>query len=372
MRVCSRCIYDEKIPGITFDDKGVCNYCKQHDNLERQYPAGKKGRKILLQIAEKIKKDGKGKKYDCVVGVSGGCDSSYLLYVAKKIMGFRPLAVHFDNTWNSMTAVENLHRVLKKLDIELYTHVVDNKEFDDMAKAMLKASIPELDALTDIALIATLYMAADKHKVKYIFDGHNFRMEGVGPPGWFYFDGRYIHSIHKKFGTLKMKPFPNLWLWKFVKYLLLDYKRVRPLYYFNLNKGEMKEFLNKKYGWRWYGGSHLENRFSAYNHYLLNTKFDRDFHMLELSAMVRSGQKSRKEALQEMKEKPVYSDTLINEVKKRFGLSDKEYNKIINLPVKSYKDYKTYKPMFKAMRPFFWLMLRAKRIPESFYEKYTK
>lgn len=372
MKTCSRCIYDEKIPGITFDDKGVCNYCKQHDELERQYPSGRKGKKILLQIAEKIKKDGKGKKYDCVVGVSGGCDSSYLLYVAKEIMGLRPLAVHFDNTWNSMTAVENLHRVLKKLDIELYTYVVDNKEFDDMAKSMLKASIPEVDALSDIGLITTLYMAAEKHKVKYLFDGHNFRTEGVGPPGWFYFDGKYIQDIHKRFGTLKMKTFPNLWLWRFVKYLLLNYTRVAPLSYFNLDKEEIKAFLNRQYGWKWYGSTHMDNRFAAYNHYLLNTKFDRDFRVLELSAMVRAGQKTRKEALQKIKEKPTYLPGLVDEAKKRFGLSDKEYDDIINLPVKSHKDYKTYKPMFKAMRPFFWLMLKAKRIPESFYEKYTK
>src|SRR3989344_3593958 len=181
MTTCSRCIFDERLPNITFDDKGVCNYCKQHDELERKYPTGKKGKELLLEIAGKIKKEGKGKKYDCIVGVSGGCYSSYLLYVTTEIMGLRPLAVHFDNTWNSKTAVENIQCVLKKLDVDLFTHVVDSKEFDDLAKSMLKASVPEIDALSDIGLISTLYLAAKKYKVKYIFEGHNFRTEGVGP-----------------------------------------------------------------------------------------------------------------------------------------------------------------------------------------------
>jgi N-acetyl sugar amidotransferase len=372
MRTCARCIYDETVPGIVFDEKGVCNYCKQHDDMVRQYPEGEKGRELLEELAKKIREAGKGKKHDCVIGVSGGCDSSYMLHLAKEELGLRPVAAHFDNTWNSMTAVQNLHIVLKKLDIELYTYVTDSEEFNSLARSMLLASVPEIDALSDIGLTTTLYMAAQKYKVKYILNGHNFRTEGVNPIGWFYFDGKYIADIHRKFGDGKIRSFPNLWLGKFMRYLLANYKRVRPLYYINYNKEDIKKFLNAKYGWKWYGGHHMENRYTAYNHYLLNTKFDRDFRMVELSAMIRSKKTTKDEALKEMRQPPYYPDEIIDEVKKRLGFTDEEYDRIMKLPVKSHGDYKTYHGTFKALRPFFWLMLKTNRIPRSFYDKYTK
>jgi N-acetyl sugar amidotransferase len=372
MKICNRCIYDETTPGITFDENGICNYCKTHDQMEQEYPTGEDGWKKLEAFAEKIKKSGKGKKYDCVIGVSGGCDSSYLLHIAKKKLGLRPLAVHFDNTWNSKTAVENINIVLKKLDIDLWTYVMDNDEFNSLAKAMLLASIPEIDALTDIALTTTLYMAAEKFNIKYIMDGHSFRTEGITPIGWFYFDGKYIDSINKQFGAEKMKRFPNLWLGTWMKWLLMGIKRLRPLYYVNYDKEEIKEFLRKEYGWQWYGGHHLENRYCAFNHYLLNTKFNRDFRMVENSAFIRTGQISREKALEEIQKPPEYPRELISEVKKRLNISDEEYEKIINLPPKSSDDYKTYRPTFKRLRPFFWVMYKLDRVPKSFYIKYCK
>jgi N-acetyl sugar amidotransferase len=372
MKTCTRCIYDETTPGITFDENGVCNYCKTHDQMEKEYPTGEIGWEKLEAFTKKIKKSGKGKKYDCIIGVSGGCDSSYLLHLAKKKLGLRPLAVHFDNTWNSKTAVENINIVLKKLDIDLWTYVMDNDEFNELAKSMLLASVPEIDALTDIALTTSLYMAAEKFKVKYIMDGHSFRTEGITPIGWFYFDGKYIDSINKEFGTIKMKRFPNLWLGTWMKWLLMGIQRLRPLYYMNYNKEEIKEFLNKEYGWQWYGGHHLENRYCAFNHYLLNTKFNRDFRSVEYSAFIRTGQISRDKALEEIQKPQQYPTELIAEVKKRLNISDEEYEKIIHLPLKSADDYRTYRPTFRKLRPFFWLMYKLNRVPKSFYIKYCK
>ena len=370
VRSCTKCIYDDSVPGITYDEKGVCNYCRQHEQLEAEYPTGDAGRKKLLEMAAQIKKSGKGKKYDCVIGISGGCDSSYLLHLAKKELGLRPLAAHFYNTWNSKTAVENIDIMLSKLDIDLWTYVMDNDEWNDLAKSMLKASVPEIDALSDIALTTTLYMAAAKFDVKYILNGHSFRTEGITPINWFYFDGKYIASIQKQFGKRKIDKYPNLWLGRWMKWLIMDIKRLRPLYYIDYRKEDVKAFLSKEYGWKWYGGHHLENRYTAFNHYLLDAKFKRDLRYVEFSALIRSGQMNRAEALEEIKKPQPFPGELITEVKKRLGMSDAEYEAIMKLPLRSAKDYKTYRPTFKAMRAFFWLMYKTDRIPKSFYIKY--
>lgn len=372
VRACTRCIYDETVPGITFDENGVCNYCKAHDQLELEYPTGEAGWKKLHELADKIKESGRERQYDCVIGISGGCDSSYLLYVAKEKLDLRPMAVHFDNTWNSKTAVENIDLVLKKLDIPLWTYVMDNSEYNDLARSMLLASVPEIDALTDIALVTTLYMAAEKFKVKYILDGHSFRTEGIGPLNWFYFDGKYIDSIHKIYGRQKMERFPNLWLKKWVRWLLMDIKRIRPLYYVDYKKEDVKKFLTEEFGWKWYRGHHHENRYCAFNHWLLGEKFSRDLRYVEFSAMMRSGQMTRDQALGEIQMPPEYPDQLITEVKKRLEFTDEEFERILKLPVKSFKDYETYLPTFRRMRLFFWIMYKRDLVPKSFYMKYCK
>ena len=370
--ICSRCIYDDSVPQITFDEEGVCSYCKIHDSMEAEYPTGVEGLEKLKELAEDIKRSGKRKKYDCIVGVSGGCDSSYLLYLAKNKLGLRPLAVHFDNTWNSKIAVENIHKVLKKLDVDLYTYVMDNEEFSDLAQAMLHASIPEIDALTDIALTTVLYMAAEKHGVKYILNGHSFRTEGIAPLGICYCDGKYIQSIHKEFGKQKMKRFPNLWLHKWLIWICKGIKRVRPLYYIQYNKEETKKFLSEEFGWEWYGGHHMENRYTSFaNKYYIPTKFKIDYRNVEFSALVRSKQLKRDVAIKLMESPPECPEDIIEEVKNRLCISDEEFKAILSAQTKSAKEYKTYHPTFRRLRPLFWVFLKADLIPKSFYIKYT-
>jgi N-acetyl sugar amidotransferase len=366
---CKRCVYDHTVPGISFDKQGVCNYCHQQDELEKEYPTGREGARRLKKLADEIKKAGKGKKYDCVIGVSGGCDSSMLLHLAKKL-GLRPLAVHFDNTWNSIIAVENIAKVLTKLDIDLYTYVVDNDEFNDMARAMMLSSVPEIDALTDIALATVLYMACEKYKIKYILNGHSFRTEGIGPIGLYYFDGKYIADIYQKFGNGKMKTFPNLWFGPFIKWIFMGVKRVRPLYYIDYRKKEARKFLNKKYGWQWYGGHHWDNRYTLFTQYYLLEKYDIDLRHTEASAMVRAGQMTREEALQFIKKPFEIEGDVVDEIKDRLKLSDKEYAKIMKAPKKSAKDYKTYRKLFKLFKPFFFVAVKLKLVPMSFYVKY--
>lgn len=372
--ICSRCIYDDRIPYITFDEKGVCNYCHQHDQLEQEYPTGEQGMKILKDLAEKIKKEHKNKKYDVVVGVSGGTDSSYMLHLAKEVLGLRVLAAHFDNTWNSKIAVENIKNVTDVLDIDLFTHVVDSKEFNDIFKSFLKASVPESDTVSDIGLATTHYLACKKFGVKYIFEGHSFRNEGIAPPGWTYMDAKYIESIQKQFGELSIKTLPNLWMGRWLKWIIINkIKKIRPLYYIDNNKVEIQMFLKENYGWKDYGGHHMENRASYFaNNYWFPKKVGIDLRQCEFSAFVRTEQMKRDEAIKKIKEPHEFDNSILAEIKKRLDISDIEFEEIMNAPNKTYRDYKTYKQRFERMRPLFYLLYKMDLVPKSFYLKYTR
>lgn len=372
-KVCSRCIYDETVPAITFDNNGICNYCHMVDDLIEEYGTGKDaGKKKFEDIIEQIKKAGKRKKYDCVIGVSGGTDSSYMVYMALQ-KGLRPLAVHYDNTWNTAIATENIRKVLTKLNVDLYTHVVDNKEMDDIYRSFFLAGVPEIDAATDLALTESLYRAASKYGVKYILEGHSFMAEGITPLGKNYFDGKYISSIHKKFGKVKMRTFPNMPFWTFIKWIAVKrIKKIRPFWYIQYAKEDAKIFLEKEYGWQYYGGHHLENRMTAFNHsYYFPKKFNIDYRNNTLSAAVRSGIIRREDALKEYFEHPPYMEPeLLEYFKKRMGLSNDEFERIMSLPPKYWTDYPTYKKRFELLRPFFYMMYKANLVPKSFYMKY--
>ncbi|MEZ5359421.1 MAG: N-acetyl sugar amidotransferase [Candidatus Zixiibacteriota bacterium] len=374
MQICSKCIYDERIPGIEFDDHGVCNYCRQAEQLDKEYPTGEQGMAYLHTLADEIRSVSKKNKYDVVVGVSGGCDSSYLLHFTKKELGLRPLAVHFDNTWDSKIAVENIYRVTRKLDIDLYTHVVDNKEYNSIFKAFFKASVPEIDTPADLGLAATHYLAAQKFGIKYIFEGHSFRTEGISPPGWFYMDAKYIQTINKMFGTGKIKTLPSLWLMTWLKWTIVNrIKKIRPLYYVDYNKDEVKEFLQKEFDWQWYGGHHMENRTAYFtNNYYLPQKFDVDLRFCELSAHIRSGSMTREEALKQIAEPKPFDMDILEEVKKRLDFSDEEFASIMANDKKTFMDYQTYKSLFERLRWMFKIMADMNLVPKSFYLKYTK
>ncbi|UCD17686.1 MAG: N-acetyl sugar amidotransferase [Candidatus Zixiibacteriota bacterium] len=371
-QVCKRCIYDESIPKISFDEEGICSYCRLHEQMDREYPTGEEGRKILNTIVEKMKLQGRKKSYDVVIGVSGGCDSSYMLCLAREL-GLRPLAAHFDNTWNSKIAVENIRTMTEKLDIDLFTHVVDNKEYTDLFRSFFRASVPEIDTPSDISLATTHYLAAEKYGVKYIWEGHSFRTEGITPPGWVYMDAKYVQTIHRTFGSVKMKTLPNLWMRRWLKWIVVDkVRKIRPLYYIDYNKEETKKFLSKKFGWQWYGGHHMENRTASFtNNYYLPRKFSINLRICEYSALIRSGQMSRDEALARVRQPRPVDPEIIAEIKKRLGFSEEEFEQIMNAPRKTYRDYKTYKRRFERMRPFFWLMYKMDLVPKSFYVKYT-
>lgn len=373
IRICSRCIYDERVASISFDKEGVCNYCRQLDELKTQYGTGSElGEQKFSAIIDEIKRAGQGKKYDCVIGVSGGTDSSYLVYMAKKKWGLRPLAAHYDNTWNSAIATQNIRKILNALDVDLFTIVIDNKESDDIFRSFFYAGVAEIEAPTDLALAETVYRAASKYGINYVLEGHSFIAEGITPIGKNYFDGKYIRSIHKMFGKYPMKTYPLMTLERFLWWICVArIRKIRPYWYINYSKEEARVFLEKEFGWEYYGGHHLENRMTAFLHGIYAPgKFSADFRNNSLSALVRRGAMSRIAAWAEYNNPPKGEEGLLEYFKKRLQLSDEEYARIMAEPPKSWKDYPTYKNLFERLRPLFHILAKADLVPMSFYLKY--
>lgn len=368
---CNRCIYDTSVAYITFDEHGICNYCRQIDELIKMYGTGSSRGKDSEDIVAAVKRSGSGKKYDCILGVSGGTDSSYLAYLLIK-WGLRPLAVHYDNTWNSAVATQNIGKVLNHLGIDLYTHVVANKESDDIFKSFFLAGVQEIEAPTDLGLAETMYRAANKFGIKYIFEGHSFVTEGITPLGRNYFDGRYIKSIHNQFGVLPMKTYPLMTFLKFLRWTVLSrIQKIRPFWYIDYSKESARAFLQKEFDWKYYGGHHLENRMSAFSHSVYAPqKFKTDFRINTLAALVRNGALDRELAINEFENPPAVDETLILYFRKRLKLTDSEYKAIMALPPKSWTDFKTYKKYFEALRPLFLVLAKANLVPMSFYLKY--
>ena len=372
LKICSRCIYDERVPAIQFDDEGVCNYCRQVEGLVTQYGTGHdKGEALFARIVEDINRAGFGKKYNCIVGVSGGTDSSYLTYLAKE-WGLRPLAVHYDNTWNSAIATMNIHKVLRCLDVDLHTLVVANKEADDIFRSFFLSGVAEIEAATDLGYAYLLRQVASKYSIKYILEGHSFVAEGITPLGRNYFDGRYIQAIHKKFGRNKLQTYPLMTFSRFLKSAILDrVKFIRPFWYIKYSKEDAKEFLKRNYDWRYYGGHHLENRMTAFYHSVyLPQKFGSDMRNNTLSARTRNGTLSRADAWSEYNTPPRIEEELVGYFKKRLELSDKQYEQVMQSEPKSWTDYPTYKKRFERLRPLFLILAKANLVPMSFYLKY--
>ena len=372
IQICSRCIYDERVSSIEFDENGECNYCKQIDSLSKQYGTGKpKGEQELLRIFAEIKQSGKSKKYDCAIGVSGGTDSSYMLYLAKK-HGLRPLAVHYDNTWNTSIATQNIRKVLSALDIDLYTHVVDNKEADDIFRSFFLAGVAEIEASTDLALAETIYRAAWKYGIKYVLEGHSFVTEGITPVGRNYFDGRYVKSIHQKYGKLPLRTYPLMTFMKFLWWTVFArIRKIRPFWYLEYNKEEARKFLEDEFDWNYYGGHHLENRMTAFFHGIYAPqKFGMDFRNNTLSASVRQGIMTREEAWDVYNQPPIIEKSLLEYFLKRLNLTSEKFEKIMSLPAKSWKDFPTYKKWFELLKPVFSILAKSNLVPMSFYLKY--
>ena len=295
-----------------------------------------------------------------------------MLHKAVTEWGIRPLAVHYDNTWNTSIATQNISKVLEKLKVDLYTHVVDNKEADDIFASFFRASVAEIDASTDLALAEVMYRAAWKYNVKYILEGHSFLTEGITPVGRNFFDGKYIKSIHSKYGKIKMTSYPLMDFKRFIFWTAIArIKKIRPFWYINYSKEDARKLLEQQYNWKYYGGHHLENRMTAFYHSIyLPQKFTTDLRNNTLSALVRNGKMSRLDAWNEYKKSSYVEEDLVLYFQKRLNLSPNEYISIMETPSKSWYEFPTYKKYFEILRPLFKLLADANLVPRSFYIKY--
>jgi N-acetyl sugar amidotransferase len=332
---------------IEFDHAGVCNHCKEYaERARRELHPGERGRDDLDKVVSAIKKAGKGKEYDCIIGLSGGVDSTLVAYQVKHL-GLRPLAIHLDNGWDSEMSVANIEQIVKKLEIDLYTYVIDWEEFRDMQVAFFKSSISNIEIPTDHAIWALIVKAATERGIKYFISGHNLATEGVLPRSWGYdaFDLRFVLAIQRKFGTVKLRTFPRLGLMPRLYYIYLQNLRaVRLLDYVDYNRNEAKRLLEREIGWRDYGGKHYESVFTRFfQGYILPRKFGIDKRRAHLSALICSGQIQRSETLEIITHDPYPSVEMMREdreyVIKKLGLSEAEFEQIMAEPVKSYRDY---------------------------------
>lgn len=345
-RRCARCIMDTTDPWIEFDESGVCNHCRGYDALvARMLPPADVARFELERMVTDIKRAGVGKPYDCVVGVSGGVDSTYVAYLVKEL-GLRPLAVHLDNGWDSELAVGNIEKVLNHLGIDLHTHVLDWEEFKDLQIAFLKASVPDGEIPTDHAIAAVIYQTAVKLGIKYVISGSNIVTEGILPIRWTYGiqDWSYIHGIHRQFGKKNLATFPHMDLLARANYNLI--RRIVTVRILNLipyNKAEVMQVLQEQLGWKYYGGKHYESIYTRFfQGYILPRKFNIDKRLAHFSTLICSGQMTREQALAEMQNDAYpaeFQRADYEYVLKKFGFPPDELETILSAPAKAFTDY---------------------------------
>ncbi|RZK02681.1 MAG: N-acetyl sugar amidotransferase [Flavobacterium sp.] len=376
IKVCTKGIWNESVPGIKFDSDGVSNYYHLQKILENNFPRGEKGTEIWKNIIEDIKEKGKNNRYDCIIGVSGGVDSSYLLHVAKNVYGLRPLAVNLDNGWSTDIAVKNIQKITKKLNIDLETYVINYQEIKDLLRSYIRASLPWIDTPTDMAIKGALYKIANRENIKFILRGNDFRSEGKQPREWTYSDYKQLKYVHKMFGSgTKLKTFPFLNNFNLVYYgYIKKIKEVRPYYYIDYKKQEAKNMLMEIYDWQDYGGHHHENIFTKFAmSYWLPQKFGIDKRLIHLSAQVASNAISREEALRQIStpfETPEKLEDTKNYVLKKLDISQEEFLQIWKSPNKSFMDYPNnfvmIQKILKYGKPVISRIYKQK--PMSFFE----
>lgn len=371
-QVCTKCIIDDTVSGIEFDENGVCSLCKIHEELEQKYPLNKESKVNLQRLINKIKDEGKNKNYDCIVGVSGGRDSTYTLYNAVKL-GLRPLAVHFDNGWNSEFAVQNIENACKLLNVDLHTHVADWEEFKDLQRSFLFASVPDAEVPTDWIIFSVLFKEAAINNIKYIIHGHSFRTEGTAPLSWTYMDGRYVRDIQNRFGTKKLKSFPNMNMVRYLYYSFIKkINQIRILYYIPYNENHVFKILESELDWKNYGDKHHESKYTAFfQSYILTRKFNIDKRKLHYSAKIRTGQITRNEAMEVIKKDPFTGGIeLVDYCLKKLDFTSEEFEKIMNTPPKSFQDYNSYYSLIKFLKkPIAWGN-KMGFVPDTVFKKY--
>jgi N-acetyl sugar amidotransferase len=362
-KICTKGLWDESIPGIVFDDNGVSSYAKVFEKMLTDYPRGKSGEDKWLSIVEDIKLKGKNKKYDCIIGLSGGTDSSYLLHIAVE-SGLRPLAVYLDNGWGSNISVSNIKKLIEPLNVDLFTHVIDYQEVIEVLRSYILAELPWVDSPTDLAIKAILYKIASRQGVSTVLIGHDFRSEGFQPNEWTYSDAKQLKFILRKHSSIRLKTFPLMNIWQFGYYSFVkNIKLVRPFFYINYSKKEAKEFLINTYNWEDYGGHHYENLFTKFIiTYWLYEKFGIDKRKITYSAQVMSNEISRDEAISRINIKPYDADSVNNDISylcKKLNFSIEEFKKLLtNYNNRFFYDYPSYFPLYDKYQKIIFYMMK--------------
>lgn len=375
---CTVTVMDTEGTDISFDEQGICNNVHEFKRDLQLYPQCDKDRNIqLTEIVDEIKKSGRGKQYDCIVGVSGGVDSTYVAYQAVKL-GLRPLAVHVDNGWNSELAVNNIENMINTLGIDLYTHVIDWPEFKDLQLSFLKASVSDAEIPSDHANRSVLMQVAIKEKIKYSLTGRNLSGEGILGDNWTYttLDWKYVKAVQKQFGKRKLKKYPHSSVFKILKSTVLN--RVRDiliLNYLPYKKESALSEIKKDLGYREYEQKHYESIYTRFfQSYILPKKFNIDKRKAHFSVLILNGQMTREDALEQLKTPPISEQKLQIDkefVLKKLGLTECEFEQIMNKPIKKYTDYPNNKFYFKFHENKKTLMVvrllkRAKILPQEF------
>lgn len=348
-QICTNCVMDTTDPEISFNEDGICNHCTFFEEVQKKnwFP-NEEGKRKLDSIIAQIRENGKNSKYDCVIGLSGGVDSSYLAYVLRKCYPeLRILAIHIDGGWNSELAVHNIKNIVEILDIDLYTGVIPWEEMRDLQLAYFKSQLANQDVPQDHAFFATLYDVADKNGIKYFLSGSNLATESILPAAWGYsaMDAKQLKAIHKRFGTVKLKRFTTVSFFKlrFFYPYIRKFKIISPLNYLPYDKDDAKSTIMKEINWRDYGGKHHESKFTKFfQAHWLPEKFGFDKRKAHLSSLIVAGQINRDEALAELK-KPLYDERELQEdkefVHKKLGISVAEFEEIMARPNKTFLDY---------------------------------
>jgi N-acetyl sugar amidotransferase len=343
---CIRCVMDTSDAEIVFDNAGVCNHCTEYfDKTSRLVYQGESSDLKLQALLTIMKNKGKNREYDCLIGISGGIDSCYVAYVAKDL-GLRPLVVHMDNGWNSDISVKNIKNVVAKLGFDYQSYVLDWDEFKDLQLSFLKASVPEAETPTDIAIPAALHKIAAENNIKYIISGGNYATEGILPKSWHYDakDLKYLKSIHKKFGRKKLKKFPTFGFLNETYYKLIKgIKTIYILNYLPYSKTDAMKVLENELGWTYYGGKHYESKYTGFvQSYILPVKFNIDYRRATFSTQICAGEITREYALEELK-KPSFDEQKAHDEKlylcKKLGIKMEEFEQILQAPPKSHQDY---------------------------------
>lgn len=348
MQICNRCVMDTTDPNIFFDENGNCNHCNSMLQYLNGYPfaLSKKEKELALQkFINKVKKDGKDHDYDCIIGLSGGVDSTYVAFHVKSL-GLRPLAVHLDNGWNSELSVINIENTCRLLDIDLFTYVVDWEEFKRLQLAFLYASTPDSEIPSDHAIVSILFQTAHRFKVKYILAGTNALSEFILPRAWSqgHRDFTYIKNINSMFGGMALKTYPSRSFFKQIYYKIVsNINLISILDYIDYNKEEAKSLIIDKLKWRDYGYKHYESNYTRiYQSYILFKKFGFDKRKAHFSTSIIAGQMTKADALHQLTQLPYNLEKIEDDIKylvNKLGISIEEFDRIMNLPPKRYEDY---------------------------------